>query len=95
MRQILFHRHAAKYLQKMPDERKSQIFKALREIAAAPNPALSPNVSKMAGDWEGAWRLRVGGYRVIFKFTQWESPAEQGHGVLETLLIGPRGDVYK
>ncbi len=97
MRQIVFHRHAAKYLQKMPVERKSQTLAALRELAALPDPAASPNVRRMAGEWSGAWRLHISSYRVIFTFTTQSEPGEGGtpQGVLEALLIGPRGDIYK
>lgn len=41
-RQILFHRHAAKYLKKMPADRKTQVLDAMRELAAMPDPSVSP-----------------------------------------------------
>ena len=96
-RQILFHRHAAKYLKKMPAERKAQVLDAVRTLATLIDPTASPNVSKLAGGWDGAWRLRVGSYRVIFKFSLPDAHPNSSPppDVFEVLLIGPRGDIYK
>ncbi len=96
MRRIVFHRHAAKYLQKMPADRKSQILGAVKNLATALEPLSGPNVKAMAGEWEGAYRLRVGSYRVIFSFQRKSPPEpESPEELVEVLLIGPRGDVYK
>jgi hypothetical protein len=40
----------------------------------------------MHGEWQGCYRLRVGEYRVIFRYI------EDG---LEILTVGHRSDVYK
>jgi mRNA-degrading endonuclease RelE of RelBE toxin-antitoxin system len=96
-RQILFHRHAAKYVKKMPADRKEKLLEALLALAALPDPSVNPNLSKMSGEWDGTWRLRVGSYRVICRFSlQDEDPAVvPSANVFEVLLVGPRGDIYK
>ena len=40
----------------------------------------------MRGEWQGCYRLRVGEYRVIFRYI--------GDG-LEVLAVGHRSDVYR
>ncbi len=54
MREILYHRHAVRYLKRMPEDRKDQV------------------------------KLRVGGYRLIFRVAE----------NIEVLHVGPRGDIY-
>ena len=46
----------------------------------------SGDVEPMRGEWQGCYRLRVGEYRVIFRYL------EDG---LEILTVGHRSDVYK
>ena len=46
----------------------------------------SVDVEPMRGEWPGCYRLRVGEYRVIFRYI------EDG---LEILTVGHRSDVYK
>ena len=96
MREIVFHRNAARYLAKMPGDRKAQVLAALRTLAGMLDPTIHPNVSMMAGEWAGTWRLRVGSYRAIFTFTtDAQTNAEESpQGRLEVLAIGPRGDIY-
>jgi mRNA interferase RelE/StbE len=95
-RRIVIHKSAVKYLEKMPADRKAQVFDALREIAAMTDPSANANVRKLAGAWEGAWRLRIGSYRVIFKFNLPGSKiTTPPPDVLEVLQVGPRGDIYK
>lgn len=78
----------------MPGDRQAQMRSALQAVAALSDPASSPNVRPMSGDWVGCQRLRVGSYRVIFRVVPPELP-EAPEGTLDVLLIGPRGDVYK
>jgi len=44
------------------------------------------DVEPMQGEWQGCYRLRVGDYRIIFKYI------EDG---LEILTVGHRSDVYQ
>jgi mRNA interferase RelE/StbE len=46
----------------------------------------SGDVEPMCGEWQGCYRLRVGEYRVIFRYI------EDG---LEILAVGHRSDVYR
>ena len=94
MRGIVLHRHARRYFQRMPGDRQAQMRAALQTVAALSDPANSPNVCPMSGDWAGCPRLRVGSYRAIFRVIPPELP-EAPAGTLDVLLIGPRGDVYK
>lgn len=44
------------------------------------------DIEPMHGEWQGCYRLRVGEYRVIFRYVA---------GGLEILILGHRSDVYK
>jgi mRNA interferase RelE/StbE len=46
----------------------------------------SGDVEPMRGEWQGSYRLRVGEYRVIFRYIE---------DALEILTVGHRSDVYK
>jgi mRNA-degrading endonuclease RelE of RelBE toxin-antitoxin system len=84
MREILYHRHAVRYLKRMPEERKEQIKSAIAQVAEFSDVPAHPSVKVMRGEWKGCLRLRVGGYRVIFRIAD----------CLEILHVGPRGDIY-
>lgn len=78
----------------MPGDRQAQIRAALQAVAALADPASSPNVRPMSGDWAECHRLRVGPYRAILRVIPPEFPAAP-EGTLDVLVIGRRGDVYK
>ena len=86
MSQVIVHRNAAKYLQKLPKGVKGKIKKILKELEG--NPLEHSNVKHMMGEWSGYHRLRVGSLRIIFWFDESEDIVYVDH-------IGPRGDVYK
>ncbi|MEQ1861695.1 MAG: type II toxin-antitoxin system RelE/ParE family toxin [Chthoniobacteraceae bacterium] len=94
MRRIALHRHARNYFQRRPRDRQTQVRAALQAVAALPDPASSPNVRPMSGEWVECLRLRVGSYRVVLRVIPPELP-DAPDGTLEVLVIGPRGDVYK
>ena len=89
MRPIVLHRNAARYLRRMPADRRAQMETALRAVAAAEDPLTVPNVKQMSGEWSGCARLRVGRYRAIFHLVDLENVA-----TIEILAIGPRGNIY-
>ncbi len=89
MREILYHRHAVRYLKRMPEDRKEQIKAAIVTVAVMPDVLAHPSVKAMRGEWEGCLRLRVGGYRIIFRMG-----GEEEDSCLEVLIVGPRGDIY-
>ena len=78
----------------MPRDRQTQMRAALQAVAALSDPASSPNVRPMSGEWAECHHLRVGSYRAILRVVPPELP-EAPEGTLEVLVIGPRGDVYK
>lgn len=90
MREILFHRRAARYFRCMPKDRAIQVRDALRAVAALSNITDHPDVKRMRGEMEGWSRLRVGSYRAILQITVIELDE-----VLYVDAIGPRGDIYK
>jgi phage-related protein len=50
MREISYHKRAAKYLRRMPVERKDQIKAALEQIATLDEPQSNPSVKLMGGN---------------------------------------------
>ena len=86
MSKVIVHRHAARYLQRLPSKSKDRIKAVLRQLAH--NPLGHPDVIHMVGEWAGYHRIRVGKLRVIFWFDEKEDVVYVDH-------IGPRGDVYK
>lgn len=90
MRTIVYHRHAVRQLKRIPTDRKEQIKAALANIATLAVPTAHPNVTLMSGDWKDCQRLRVGGYRAIYRQVE-----REGTAYIEVLQIGSRGDVYK
>ena len=89
MRRVVYHRHAVRYLKRMPEDRKRQVKSALGEVAALDDVLVHPKIRAMKGEWEGCFRLRIGSYRAIFQFGEID-----GETMLEVLVVGPRGDVY-
>lgn len=82
---LRYHKQALKVLVKMPRGIADQIRKEL--------VAISANPSTYQGDWKPLsgspfWRLRVGGWRAICEFRDYEL-------ILFVLKIGSRGDIYK
>ena len=89
MREVRYHKHAVKYLRRMPTEWKEQIKAALTHIASLQDTLSDPNVKPMSGAWENCQRLRIGSYRAIYRLVDQDS-----RQALEVLHVGPRGDVY-
>ena len=89
MRKVVYHRNAARYMRRMPPDRKEQVKRAVRRAADLPDPLSDPNVKAMVGDWAGCMRLRVGVYRAIFHIVK-----DAGEELFEVLAAGPRGDIY-
>jgi len=71
---------ALKFINKQPQKEKVRLYRA---IYALPNG----DVIKMAGSRD-LFRLRVGGYRVIYSM-------ENDTLVIHVIEVGSRGDVYK
>jgi len=61
-----------------------RVGRAIQGLAADPRP---PGARKLAGVDPPAWRLRVGGYRIVYEI--WETEV-----VVLVLNAAPRGEVY-
>ena len=64
MGKVIVHRHAAKYLNRLPKETKERIIEILKELED--NPLGQPNVKHMVGEWAGYHRIRAGKLRSSF-----------------------------
>ncbi len=63
MSRLVVHKHAVKYIQKLPSNKKAQVKKLLKKLAEA--PADYPGTISMVGKWSGYKRIRIGSLRVI------------------------------
>jgi len=84
MYRITLRNNAAKFLKKLSRDQYRRFSNAL--YALAENP-LSGDVKKLRGDIPGAYRLRVGKWRVLFM-------RNDDTRVLDIIVIEKRGDVY-
>ncbi|MDF1742035.1 MAG: type II toxin-antitoxin system RelE/ParE family toxin [Verrucomicrobiales bacterium] len=92
MHQLEFHKRALKTLRKIPKDRAGQIVAKLEEFTEWTDPTEHPDVKVMRGEWEGAWRLRIGEYRAIFELSEIEG--EEVALLIYVTKIGTRGDIY-
>ena len=85
--QIKYSRDALKFLAKLDPKAVNRIRTAIQGLAKSPPEGV---IRPLQGYSDGRKRLRVGGWRVIYRCDR--------DGELEVLLIidiGNRGDVYK
>jgi mRNA interferase RelE/StbE len=83
---VVLHRRAARYLQRLPKNRREAIRASLEPLQDTEFPP--PDAKKMVGQWEGYFRLRSGDVRILL----WHDPEEK---TIYVDHIGPRGDIYK
>ena len=86
MAEIVIHKNAEKYLQKLPTNQKEKIKSSLFKLAI--NPDNYPQALPMVGKWTGYRRIRIGNFRIIFWF-------DRSENIIYVDNIGPRGDIYK
>jgi len=86
MSRVVVHKRAAKFLENLPKPAKTRIKSALSQLTS--DPFNYPGLIRMAGDWTGYYRIRVGSLRIIFWF-------DENEDILYIDHIGNRGDVYK
>jgi mRNA interferase RelE/StbE len=86
MGRVVVHRRAAKYVKSLPNPLQKRIKAALSQLSEAPLDY--PGVIRMAGDWSGYYRIRMGAIRIIF----W---LDENEDIIYIDHIGSRGDVYK
>ena len=58
MAQIVLHRRAARYFERMDERIKGQLRDKLEELAR--DPSSMPGVKPMQGEWKGFYRFRHG-----------------------------------
>jgi len=84
---IVYTKQALKFLDKLPEKAVERIRKAIAKLTLKPPEG---DVALMQGFDDRRMRLRIGSWRIIFKYT--------AQGEIEILLvmeIGNRGDIYK
>ena len=81
---VVWKRSAEKELRKLPKEMIRKLLDQVSMLSRDPFPA---GVKKLVNS-ESVYRLRIGGYRLIFR-------VEQSKLVIEVILVGHRRDVYR
>ncbi|GMO58269.1 MAG: hypothetical protein Ta2A_03700 [Treponemataceae bacterium] len=79
---VLLENRAAKYLERLNEPMKSRIKEALKKLYGEPPGG---DIKKLQGN-ETAYRLRVGGYRILYK---------EKATCIAVYKIAPRGQAYK
>jgi mRNA interferase RelE/StbE len=85
--QIKYEKTAVKYLKSLQKPQRDTILSAISGLTQQPAKG---DIKKMSGYKDDRYRLRVGKYRVIYKY--------ESDGKLIILIvmdIGSRGDIYK
>ena len=84
---IEYSKSAAKALQRMEKKLRNTLHEAIKGLAQTPPKG---DIKPMQGKPEGRYRLRVGGYRVVYRYD------DRGKMVVLYIIdVGPRGDIYK
>ena len=78
---------AEKQYLKLDRKTRKRIKGALQDLEQEENPLLHPRVRPLTGKLKGDYRVRVGGWRVLF------TPDRESR-VLHVYAILPRGDAY-
>ena len=84
---IEYSKSAAKYLQRMEKKLRNILHEAIKGLTKSPPEG---DIQPMRGYKDGRKRLRVGGYRVVFRYDE-----KGAMVVLYIIDVGPRGDIYK
>lgn len=86
---------ALKYLKGLPKNLQDNIRNAVKGLTGTPPTG---DIKVMQGFSDGRRRLRVGKYRVIYRYTEEVQKEESENKTIEILLvmdIGSRDDIYK
>lgn len=84
---IKYSKDALKFLNKLDKKSVQRIRNAIQGLTQKPPVG---DIKAMQGSQEGRLRLRVGSWRIIYKYG-----AENEIEILFVLDIGNRGDIYK
>ena len=79
--------NAEKSYLKLNTRLRKRIKKGLRRLGQSANPLFTPDVRPLTGKLHGDFRLRVGGYRVLFT-------PDKENKIIQVYAILPRGKVY-
>jgi mRNA interferase RelE/StbE len=85
--EIRYSKAAAKALKHMDKALKARIHAGILGLTETPPKG---DIKTMQGFSDGRYRLRVGQYRIIYKYGQ-----KLELEILFIMDIGPRGDIYK
>ncbi len=85
--EIRYDKEAVKFLKGISKKLRNSILDAIQELVQKPPKG---DIRPLKGYKDGRQRLRVGKYRVIFRYTQ-----EEKVEILVIMEIGSRGDIYK
>lgn len=84
---IKYSRAALRYLAKLESKQAARIRFAIEGLTKAPPEG---DIKPLSGYSDGRMRLRVGGWRVIYRYDE-----TGGLMILLVIDIGSRGDIYK
>lgn len=84
---IIIEKQAVKYLKSLQHNQRRLIMEAINGLVEYPPKG---DIKLIKGYKDGRYRLRVGKYRIIYKYDK-----EGQIAVLVIMNIGSRGDVYK
>lgn len=84
---IRYEKAAIKYLKGLQQSQRNLILAAIEKLTHHPAEG---DIKPMSGYKDGRYRLRVGKYRVIYKYLN-----EHSIEILCVMDIGSRGDIYK
>lgn len=85
--EIRYEKSAVKYLKSLQPSQRNLILSAIEKLTHRPAEG---DIKPMNGYKDGRYRLRVGKYRVIYKYLN-----EYDIEILCIMDIGSRGDIYK
>ena len=86
--EVKYSKNAQKSINRMDKPTKTRIKNAIEGLKLTPPEG---DIKDMKGvEFEGYMRLRVGQYRIIFRYD-----VERGIKILFIFKIGSRGDIYK
>lgn len=84
---VRYSKDALKFLKKLDKKSVERIRDAIHGLTQIPPVG---DIKAMQGSRDGRWRLRVGAWRVIYRYG-----SEADLEILFVLDIGNRGDIYK
>lgn len=85
--EIQYEKSAIKYLKGLQRGQRNLILEAIEKLTHKPAEG---DIKKMSGYRDDRYRLRVGKYRVIYKYL-----TNKEIEILSIMDIGSRGDIYK